>query len=369
MSSIVQGQSIPGIIGHVGRRQFLLGALGALAAVGATGAPAVSGRIRIGQIGVFHGHASGKMDAMRRLSDQFEVIGIAEREPPLRERAMNNAPYKGLRFLAEGELLAQPDLAAVAVETRVEDAAATALRCIKAGKHVHLDKPGALDHESFKQMRREAERGGLTVQMGYMLRYNPAFELLFRIVREGWLGEITEIDASMGKLADRDTRDTIGALEGGGMFELGGHMIDVVLTLLGKPSSVRATSTPTTGDGVKDNQLAVLEYPKCAVTLRVNHADPFGGPRRHFSVAGTKGTFEVRPMESGKVTLALTEPHGDWAKGTNQFDIKIPRGRYDGEFMDLAKIIRGEKTLAWSADHDIAVHETLLRAAGMVDKS
>ena len=40
-------------------------------------------------------------------------------------------------------------------------------------------------------------------------------------------------------------------------------------------------------------------------------------------------------------------------------------GRYDREFIDLAKIVRGEKKLAWDAAHDIAVHETLLRASGI----
>jgi len=48
-------------------------------------------------------------------------------------------------------------------------------------------------------MRLEAEQRGLTLQMGSMLRYNPAFQLLFQAHREGWLGEILEIDASDGK--------------------------------------------------------------------------------------------------------------------------------------------------------------------------
>ncbi len=43
----------------------------------------------------------------------------------------------------------------------------------------------------------------------------------------------------------------------------------------------------------------------------------------------------------------------------------VPKGRYDGEFMDLAKIVHGEKKLAWDAAHDIAVHEAVLRAAGV----
>ena len=42
-----------------------------------------------------------------------------------------------------------------------------------------------------------------------------------------------------------------------------------------------------------------------------------------------------------------------------------PSGRYDAEFLDLAKVIRGEKKLSWDAAHDLATHEAVLRASGM----
>ena len=273
--------------------------------------------------------------------------------------------YDGVKSMSVDELLAVPDLHAVAVETTLEASCAMARRCIEAGKHVHLDKPGAVDHAEFKAMRLEAEKRGLTVQMGYMLRYNPAFELLFHAVNEGWLGQITEIDAAMGKLADPGTRAKIGALEGGGLFELGCHIIDATLTILGKPASVTPFSTPTSDDGVKDNQMAVLSYPNATAVIRCNHADPFGGPRRRFSVTGTEGTLEILPLESGNVTLSLTKARGAYKKGAQTFQLEVPKGRYDAEFIDLAKIVRREKKLAWDAAHDIAVHETVMRAAGI----
>ena len=273
--------------------------------------------------------------------------------------------YDGVNSMSVDELLAVPDLHAVAVETTLEASCAMARRCIEAGKHVHLDKPGAVDHAEFKAMRLEAEKRGLTVQMGYMLRYNPAFELLFHAVNEGWLGQITEIDAAMGKLADPGTRAKIGALEGGGLFELGCHIIDATLTILGKPASVTPFSTPTSDDGVKDNQMAVLSYPNATAVIRCNHADPFGGPRRRFSVTGTEGTLEILPLESGNVTLSLTKARGAYKKGAQTFQLEVPKGRYDAEFIDLAKIVRREKKLAWDAAHDIAVHETVMRAAGI----
>ena len=311
-------------------------------------------RLRIGQIGTEHAHAAGKMEAMRSLTDLWEVVGVT-----------GPKGYDGVKSMSVDELLAVPNLNAVAVETTIEASCAMARRCIDAGKHIHLDKPGALDHAEFKAMRLEAEKRTLTVQMGYMLRYNPAFELLFRAVNEGWLGQITEIDAAMGKLADPSTRGKIGALEGGGLFELGCHIIDATLTILGKPASVTPFSTPTSNDGVKDNQMAVLSYPNATAIIRCNHADPFGGPRRRFNVTGTEGTMEILPLESGKVTLSLTKARGAYKKGTQTFQLDVPKGRYDAEFVDLAKVVRREKKLAWDAAHDIAVHETVLRAAGI----
>lgn len=344
------------------RRHFFLQSLAASTAT-LSKADEPKNKTRIGQIGTSHAHASGKMDAMRGLTEYFDVVGVAEPDQARRESVMKSKTYGGLKWMTMDNLLATPLLGAVAVETKIEESASVASSCLRAGKHIHLDKPGALEHEQFKAMRLDAEKRGLTVQMGYMLRYNPAFVLLFRAVRDGWLGDITEIDAAMGKLADVGTRGNIGALPGGGMFELGCHIIDAVVTLLGKPDSVHAVSTPTGDDGVKDNQIALLQYPKATATIRVNHADPFGGPRRRFMVAGTKGVIDIQPLESGKLTISLTEPHDVWKKGQQQVQLTVPPGRYDEEFIDLAKIIRGEKKLAWDAAHDIAVHETVMLAS------
>lgn len=337
------------------RRSFLLACASTTSssiAVGSSSSP----KLRIGQIGTEHAHAAGKMEAIRNQPDLWEVVGIA---------AKNGKGYKDLPLLTEEQLLNTPGLKAVVVETVVEESCPTALRCIQADKHIHLDKPGALNHDDFKTMRLEAEKRDLTVQMGYMLRYNPAFELLFQAVREGWLGEITEIDAAMGKLADASTRTAIGKLPGGGLFELGCHVIDATLTLLGKPQTVTPFSTPSGHDGVQDNQMAVLQYPKATATIRCNHTDPFGGPRRRFNVTGTEGTFEIVPLESGKINLSLTKPRGAYKKGLQSFQLTVPKGRYDGEFIDLAKVLHGDKKFAWTASHDIAVHETTLRASGV----
>lgn len=356
------------------RRQFLeQGLLAGSTLVGLTAgtaraeAAAAPPKIKIGQIGTGHSHAGGKLQAIRSLGEIYELVGIVESDPARKARAEKSETYAGLTWLDEGSLLATPGLAAVAIETSMDELSSAALRAITAGKHIHLDKPGALAHGDFVKMRRAAEERRLTVQMGYMLRYNPAFELLFRAAKQGWFGEIMEIDCAMGKLAPAGMRRELGALPGGGMFELACHVIDAVVTVLGKPAKVHAFAKRSgfAEDSFADDQLAVLEYAKATATVRCNHVDPFGGPHRRFQIVGTRGAMEITPLESGRCKLRLSEPHETFAKGEQALALPVPKGRYDGEFIDLARVVRGEKPLAWSADHDIAVHETVLRAAGI----
>jgi predicted dehydrogenase len=341
------------------RRDFLhtSAALALTTAAGITAEP--GRRLRIGQIGTRHGHAAGKMATLRKLKDHFEVVALSgtDQNP--------GGVYEGIPLMETARLLELPGLDAVVVETDFPEACASAHAAIQAGRHVHLDKPGALQHDAFAAMRRDAEQRGLIFQMGYMLRYNPAFQLLAQAVPGGWLGRITEIDAMMGKQLDEAGRRDLLRLPGGGMFELGCHLVDAVCGLMGKPVAVHAFSKPTGSDGFPDNQLAVLEYPGAAATLRCNMADPFGGPRRRFMITGTEGSAEILPLESGQITLRLTQAHAPYQKGIQQTALPVPAGRYDAELTAFAEAIRQKKPLRWNATHDIAVHETALRAGGV----
>jgi len=324
--------------------------------------------LTVGQIGIAHPHADGKLAAMLSATADWRVVGWSERDAELGQRAEARHPYNRIPRLTAEELLERQDITTLAIETSLNQATEMARAAVDQGKHVHLDKPGGIDHPSFVALHRAAEARGLTVQMGYMLRYNPAFRLLFQAVQEGWLGEITEIDASMGKLADKDTRSLIREQPGGAMFEIGCHLIDIIVRLLGLPEDVVAFNTPSTDDGEPDNQLAVLRYPRATANVRTNFADPFGSPRRRFNVTGTAGSFEIKPLESGKIVLSLTQGRGEYRQGTQAIQLPMAGGRYDGEFADLARVIRKQQAFAWSPQHDIDVHATTLRAAGIWTK-
>ncbi|MFT4690858.1 MAG: Gfo/Idh/MocA family protein [Verrucomicrobiia bacterium] len=324
-------------------------------------------KIRIGQIGTLHPHAGGKLTSIRKLPDTYDLVAIVEPDEERRRVAQNSKSWRGLKWVSQEQLLNTNGLQVVAVETAVRDLVPTAMSCIAAGKHIHLDKPAGPSMNACRALHAAARRRGLTIQMGYMLRYNPAFQLLFQMVRDGWLGRITELSAMMGKRGGDGMRKQLAEFAGGGMFELSCHIIDAMVTVLGKPEKVTAHNRHSypAKDNFADNQMAVYDYPHALATIRCNHLDPFGFPRRFFNVTGELGSVFINPLEPPQMRIALDRSRGEFKKGFQDVTLPKKTDRYLDEFIDLAKVIRGEKQLAWDSDHDLAVQEAVLLGSGM----
>ncbi|CAN5713420.1 Gfo/Idh/MocA family oxidoreductase [soil metagenome] len=346
------------------RRTFHTLALASVAATyGSTRAESGRSRIKIGQIGTKHAHAGGQLAALRQCPD-FEVVGVVEPDEAQRKKMEQTADFAGLPWMTEEELFNAPGLQVVSVETEVGQLLDSAEKVVQAGLHLHLDKPAGESLPQFRRILDTASDKQRLVKMGYMFRYNPAFRLLMRAVREGWLGEVFSIHAEMSKLLGDGERKPMLRYAGGSMFELGCHLIDSVVRILGKPESVSPHIYRSRDDGYADNMTAVLDYPKATVTLRSAMIEVDGGARRQFVVCGTKGTIEIRPLEPPAMKLTLDQPHDNFRKGLQEVTFeKAPR--YAADWLDFAKAIRGEVRWEFNPKHDLAVQETVLRASGL----
>jgi len=322
-------------------------------------------KIKIAQIGVGHAHADGKMAALRGSKD-FEVVGVVEPDPELRHAAQGRSPYRDLPWLTQEQLLNTSGLKAVAVETRVADSLATAELCIDAGLHIHLDKPAGTSLPHFKRILDSAERQHLLVQMGYMYRYSPAVILMRDFLKRGWLGEPFEVHTVMSKVVSPSKRGLLATFAGGMMFELGCHIMDLVIGVLGKPESVTPyhQHAANIDDKLQDNMLAVLSYPRALATVKSSAMEVEGFSRRQFTVCGTEGTFHIQPLDAPDVRIALSEARDGYSRKyqTVQFG---SYDRYVGDAADMAKIIRGEKDTDFSYEHDYAVQTAILQASAM----
>jgi predicted dehydrogenase len=361
------------------RRAFLtasgLAAAGALLPGGLSavqgGAAAKGQPIKIGQIGTGNQHAY-KMGTLRKLTELFEVVGFVEDDPTLREKAQKSDTFKGLKVMSEDELLAVPGLQAVSIETEERVSIPPALRCIRAGKHIHLDKPCGESLPQFKHLLDEAKAKSLTLQVGYMYRNNPAVQFCLKAVKEGLLGNVFDLDACMGRYDGKGYRDIIKDYRGGIQYILACHLIDIVVTLMGEPGKIRTYMRQTRSDGVLDNCLAVFEYDRDRLaTVRTSITEAQGFQHRRLKVMGSKGTILIEPIESkgnmsgGVLRLALEEDRGGYKKGVQTVEMPPPKDRYEDQWREFAAVLNGEMSNPYTYEHDYIVHKCHLAACGL----
>ena len=332
-------------------------------------------KIRIAQIGVRHDHAAGKMNDLRLLADWFEIVGIAAESPEWEAKLKKNSAWRDLKWMKQEEILAIPDLDAVAVETEVSQLLPTALRCAERNLSIHIDKPLGCDLKQCEKLLNICKQKNLVIQPGYMFRGNPAVSFAVDAVRQGILGQICDISVDMNKYEiNPEYRRDLSFYKGGAMFNIGCHILDIIVDLLGAPEEISHFERKVLNDGLADNMLAVLIYPKAIAQARISFHDVAGFEDRRLYIAGTKGSLELRPMETGyngnrnvpvlplKVRLVLKENKENKEKRTIEF--APPAGRYTNQLIDFAKFIRKEKKNPYSYEHELLVQKVVLAASG-----
>lgn len=315
-------------------------------------------RIRIAFLGGSHSHAFAKAKIAKESPD-YDLVGVWEENPTI----LAEYTKIGIKPVSPDAVLADSSIRAVAVESAVKDHAKHALMALEAGKHVHVEKPPADTMEAFNKLASTAAKKELLLQTGYMWRYNPAVNKALEAARNGWLGDVYMVRAQMNTLIASERRPEWGMFRGGQMFELGSHLVDIVVRLLGRPEKVTSflKHDGRFDDLLKDNTVAIFEYPKAMAIIQTATLQPNSGAHRAIEVLGTNGTAVVRPVEPAVVHIDLAQPAGPYKEKTQ--NVPVPTyTRYIADLEEFAAAIRGQKSLTVDLKQETLIQETLLRA-------
>jgi predicted dehydrogenase len=194
-------------------------------------------KLRIGFIGLGGIATGAHLPAFAALSDQVELAACASRRF---EQAQRVAEQWGIgRVYATAEaMLAQEALDGVVIATPNKYHAPYATLALQAGAHVLCEKPPAMSAAEVEGMIQAAKAAGKRLTFALNNRFHPNVQAAHRFVAAGELGEIyagrvTAIRRrgipSWGVFTDKE-------LQGGGpLIDIGVHMLDAALWLMGYP--------------------------------------------------------------------------------------------------------------------------------------
>lgn len=332
-------------------------------------------KIRIAQIGInYISHGKEVFETLSRFPALFEIVGYAIVENERETCYKKLGCFEGYRELSVEEILNDPTIEAVTVETDEIHLLKYALMAAEHGKHIHMEKPGSPCLADFERLVTLQKESGRVLHLGYMYRYNPMIEDLLSRVREGELGEIFSVEAQMSCRHPTKVRTLLSDFPGGMTFYLGCHLIDLVLQIQGAPTRILPLNRSTGYEGVKaeDFGMAVLEYPNGISFIKTTACEIGGFARRQLVVSGTRGTVEIKPLEcvveGDGYALTTTETvytdEKSWHTKGETTDSE-PYDRYARMMDRFAAMVRGEYENPYSYDYERMLFRTLLACCGV----
>jgi predicted dehydrogenase len=295
------------------------------------------------------------------------------------------AEQQGLRFADNYEaILADPEVDAVVLATPHSQHAAQVIAAARAGKHVFCEKPFALHTTEAEQAVDATRKAGVTLGLGYNRRFHPEMTKLRDQIRNGDLGTILHVEATMTfpnallLKADawRAQRDETPA---GGLTPMGVHAIDGMIDLCGPIETVYCQSFRRAVPVDADDTTSMLFRMKDGMSGYLGTMTATG-PGFSFTVYGSKGSVRLEGMTH--VAGAASEERRTRLFGTCKFQpIKGPAEVWEAAKLDVtrasleafAAAAAGGPAYPIPLDemiHGVAVTEAVVRSAstGRVEK-
>ena len=273
------------------------------------------------------------------------------------------------REMTVEEILNDPEIEAVAVETEEIYLTKYALMVAKAGKHLHMEKPGGLSLADFEELIDILKAKKLTFSTGYMYRFNPKIKEAFEKIKNGDLGKIYSVEAQMNCYHKPNVREWLSAFKGGMTFFLGCHLIDLIYQLQGEPSEIIPLNTSTGIDGIasEDFGMVVFKYPNGVSFAKMCASECGGFSRRQLVICGEKGTIELKPLEQylhGELTTTATEVYSgnNWHEARTSSKSEV-FDRYDDMMKNFAEMINGKEN-PYSYDYELNLYKLILKSCG-----
>ncbi len=200
-------------------------------------------KLKVGLIGSGGIAQTAHLPGYAAIPELCEIVAIADiNEEAIRATTEKfSVPHV---FHDYNELLAMPEIDAVSICTPNYLHFEPTIAAFAAGKHVLCEKPIAMNAIQAKQMVEAGHKAGKKLQVGYNTRFAPQSQLLKSYIDAGDLGDIYYARAQAlrrrgipgwGVFINKEKQG------GGPLIDIGVHILDLTLWLMGHPKPVAAS--------------------------------------------------------------------------------------------------------------------------------
>ncbi len=329
---------------------------------------------RLGMLGMWHTHAHGLVRQVAEHAKEFTLVGFYDPEPKTaEERRQRWLPMlKQVRLFDKPEVLLREPLDGIVVEGRVFENLRLARLAIERGLPVLLEKPAGDNLDDYRRLVDTAHRKHLHIQMLYLFRYMAAVQEMLQRSRKGEYGRVYEFRARLPKDLPSYQRfvDELRPYGGGMFFEMAGHVIDMMVAILGRPRQITPFLAHHHREGPAqyiDNGVAVFGFDHAwgIIEIPALEVAPFA---RRIEVYGTEGACVIPHLGSGhlankdqQAVEAYRAGERDWQRRLlTAPPLQLP------DLREFVAVVTGKKRPDFSMEHDTIVQESLLRASGMM---
>jgi scyllo-inositol 2-dehydrogenase (NADP+) len=219
--------------------------------------------------------------------------------------------YPGTKVVrALEELLAIPEIRLIAISTPNHTHAPLAKACLEAGKDVVVDKPFATTVAEAKELIAVAQKTGRLLTAYQNRRLDGDFRTVQQLVASGELGRFLKFEETFDRCrpAVRVSWKEQPGPGTGVFYDLGPHLIDHALTLMGTPEAIWADIRAERENSPNDDAFDLTFYYPDGLRAHLSSGTLIPIPRPHFRVLGTKGMYVHQNLDPQEALLRVGQP-------------------------------------------------------------
>jgi predicted dehydrogenase len=294
----------------------------------------------------------------------FKIKKIYTQNPSKKLQALEE--HKDVEVVGDlNEILTDKSIDLVIICTPNTLHAELAKKVMKAGKHVIIEKPFTITSDEAKELFVVAKETENLLSVYHNRRFDSDYKTIKEILSSKVLGRLVEFESHFDRFRpefkDQAWREE--DLPGSGLlYDLGSHLIDQALALLGMPHEVYGDLMAQRKGYVDDAFEVILYYPDLKVTLKAGCLVKEPLPR--FILQGTQGSFikygldvQEEALKNGSKPFDATwgvEPQSLWGVLNTIHERKTYpslRGDYRDYYKNIyGAIVHKEKLLVTGLD-------------------